>query len=296
MKLLTRTTTPPPASDVLAWTGPRAAATAAFTWLLLAALAAGPVALVAATGLWLTSPAAVEASAPVPPDDVVNKSARASAFAEDLVVAWLSTPAGQEDRLVTLVAGSSSPKLPKTPWSVTSVSTSGVTGRGGLWSVTVAVTLNATRRYFQVPVAIDAGGVVAVAWPAPVPGPPRTDAPALAYRHTVSTTDPLAVAAAQFLAALLTGSGDVTRLTSPGSHIRAISPAPYTEVQVNAARSSTDVPGQAGEGQHVRILVDAIAAVSDDQQISVTYPLTLTVREGRWEVTSIDSPQLATTD
>jgi len=140
-----------------------------------------------------------------------------------------------------------------------------------------------------------AGSMIATALPAPVPAPGTTATPELAYQYTAALSEPLASMVGQFLGALLTGTGDVTRYVSPGTSITSVAPAPYSAVRVLEVRTDQDLrdsPMVVPRGSDLHVLVTAAATVSAEQQITVQYPLTLKVRASRWEVASLDPAPL----
>lgn len=282
------------------WTAGASLATRIATVVLWAALLAGPAALL------LVVAAEGGGAAPPPAPAVVDDTAEAAAaqeFAQRLVTAWLTTPRGGEQAVSALVADADV-VLPVSPWTVSNPAIAQVArlpdqpGLAGaqLWSVTVAVDVAAgrqpaTRRFFQVPVQRDsAGALVALTQPAPIAAPGLASAAQSAASHDVDTSSPLHASVQQFLAAMLAAQSDVTRYVTPGAAIAAVTPAPYTSVELTALSADVDVSdiGLPVDGQQARVVATATAAVSDDQRISVTYPLTLTARSGRWEVTSID--------
>ncbi|MDP3893617.1 conjugal transfer protein [Nocardioides sp.] len=290
-------TTEDAADGPLRWTGPAARLTTTVSVLLKSALLACPVALAAVVGwLWWASmqPAPVTPVAG-PEAGAVSERATAAAFAEDFVATWLTTPRGEEKALEPFLASSGGVRLPETPWVVSDLSTAAVEEADGTWAVTVAATVSTSRRdqgvrrWFQVPVVVD-GGVIAQALPAPVAGPERAAPPRSSYRHRVGLTSPVATAAGDFLAGLMV-TGDVTRLISPGAEIRSIVPAPYTGVKVEDViaedRTLVEEPTPP-TGAQVQVLVTSTATTEDGREISTQHHLTLTAREGRWEVTSID--------
>lgn len=279
------------------WTGGPRLVTGAVTVVLWSALLAGPAGLaVAVVGGASAGP--VRASAAVV--DRVGEQAAVCEFAQRLVLAWLETPRGREQQLAGLVDVTGL-VLAVVPWSASDPATAGVVRVGpGVWAVTVGVTVTAprgsgsapapVRRYFQVPVQDDVGGLVAQALPAPVAAPAAGAVSVLGYPDQAGLADPAAVAAAEFLSALLTGVGDVTRLVSPGTVIRPVRPAPYTAVSVTEVWADRDVAaGPPPAGGRLGLLVTAEAAGGPRQQISVQYALTLTARGGRWEVSAVDA-------
>ena len=54
-----------------------------------------------------------------------------------------------------------------------------------------------------------------------------------------------------FLAAYLAGSGDITRVISPGSTINAVLPAPYQELKVTDVRSDKEASETPAGGDDV---------------------------------------------
>lgn len=272
----------------------------AATVLLMAALVCGPVGL-AVAGLAVYSSAAPPPVAQVQVQDLSPQRAAAGEFAERVVVAWLTTPRGQEAKLTGLVQVPAV-TLPQVPFKVADPTVSTTEQVDGVWAVTVAVTVTdqrkqPARRFFQVPIMVEPGArVTALSLPAPVAGPTVGVLPRLSYRFQVDPAGPVAETAAQFLGAYIAGQGDVTRYVSPAVQIQAVTPAPYTAVQVTDLAGDTDIDtaGVPKDRTQLRVLVGADASVSSKQQVSVTYALTLLARAGRWEVAAIDpTPALA---
>lgn len=266
----------------------------AATVLLMAALVCGPVGLaVAGLAVYSSATPAPVASALV--QDLSGKRAAAGEFAQRVVVAWLTTPRGQEDQLTALVQVPTV-TLPDVPFKASEPTVSSIAQVNGVWSVTVAVTVTdqrkqPARRFFQVPVIVGAGAAVtALSLPAPVSGPTVGALPRLGYRFQVNPGGPVAQTAAQFLGAYIAGQGDVTRYVSPTTQIQPVTPAPYTAVQVTdlAGDADIDTAGVPKDRARLRVLVGADASVTTKQQVSVTYTLTLLARAGRWEVQAID--------
>lgn len=280
------------------WTGGPRLRTRAVHGVLVAALVTGPAALALTVGqaALATAPSAAPPAAAAAPAG--GEQAAVGELARQLVVRWLQTPRGGENQLSDLVAITGL-QLADTPLIATDPATAQLVETGpGQWSVTVGVTVtDATavplRRYFEVPVRYtkDTGAVVALTLPAPVAAPAAAPVPSLGYQYTASLTDPVAVAAGEFLGSLLTGAGDVTRFVSPGTTIAAVTPAPYTAVQVRTVATNVDLRGTATSTdlQQVRVLVTAAATATPKQVVTVQYALTLTTREGRWEVSSLDT-------
>lgn len=292
------------------WTGGSALATKGASGLLWAGLAAGPVALLLALSSLGT--ATVAARPVTPAVDRAGEQATVTEFAGRLVALWLRGVRGQEAQLAPLVHDVQV-SLPTVGWAAGPPTVADVHRLpDGTWTVVTAVAVAPATssaatsttaapgtpyagwpvRYFSIPVHLDTGGPVALALPAPVAGPGAAIAPPdLGYRYQAATNDPIGVSVAQFLAALLSGTGDVSRYLSPGTAITAITPAPYTAIAVTTIATDRELTAGAAvpaDRTHVRALVTATATAGPEQDATVQYALTLTVRGGRWEVTAID--------
>ena len=286
------------------WTGGSKWATRGATGLLWAALACGPVGLMLGGVAFLSTPSSASAQTQQVLDTTGEQTA-AEQFAEDFVVTWLTTPRGEETTLAPFVDVSGI-ALPKVPWTVSNPAPAALVQTGaGRWAVTVAATVTTppvegqdpaqtsgpVRRFFTVPVRYDAGALIAEALPAPVAAPATAEPGRLGYRYSLSAQHPASTATAEFLAALLTGAGDVTRYVTPGTQIQAVTPPPYAEVLIRNLDVDTDpadLPKAPSNGDELHELVTAEARSSTGQAISVQYALTLTAREGRWEVRAVE--------
>ncbi|MEU2024275.1 conjugal transfer protein [Streptomyces sp. NPDC016469] len=107
-----------------------------------------------------------------------------------------------------------------------------------------------------------------------------------------SRNDAVSDTVTRFISAYLTGQGELNRYVSPGLQVTAISPAPYestlvTGLQDDAPEEADDetVP-QDGTRRHVLV---SVSAATGGQDYLLSYALTLTTRDGRWEVASFDS-------
>ena len=261
-------------------------------------LGVGTVALAAAT-----RPAQTTAAVTPEPDGRIE----ATGVAEHAVITWLAATRSaqpQPDGLAPVA------DLPTKALEVSDPGAVESRWEDGAWVVTVGVTVTSTtpaadqvsepvtvarRRYFQVPVAVDANGQVSVlTLPAEVAGPTLTPAPGSGYRSTVPPAHPASVAAGDFLAALLAGAGDITRYTAPGAEIRAVTPAPYIEVIVESV-AAADAPSENPvEGETAVLLVRARARDATGAVTRFDYVLSMAVRSARWEITQIrGAPQPA---
>ena len=161
--------------------------------------------------------------------------------------------------------------------------------------VTPAGADTATRRYFQVPVVVSDKGVRAMAMPAAVPAPSTGLTVNLDYSNQLSSNAAIVTAAQGFLSAMLTGDGDVTRFTSPGTNLGAITPAPYASISVIGARTQKSLGDSAetpADGQRARLLLTISqqppGTASSTDALTGAYALTMAARAGRWEVSALD--------
>ncbi|MGQ4354889.1 conjugal transfer protein [Streptomyces drozdowiczii] len=192
---------------------------------------------------------------------------------------------------------------------------------GRYWSVTVAARVlepaskdgeqaGIRMRFFQVPIEADreGGPLAALALPAEVAAPGGgTRKAKLAYGAPLSaqTSDPAVDTVSRFFGAYLSGSGDLGRYVSPGTRLSAVRPAPYQSVTVTQLSAETAFQDSDGDGrigapsgqEQLRLVVDVKAARPDGIARPLSYALTLSGRDGRWEVAALDStPQIVLPD
>ncbi|MEV7888311.1 conjugal transfer protein, partial [Streptomyces sp. NPDC088357] len=257
-----------------------------------AVMAAGPVALAVA----VASPATVVRAAPATKPATVKTAApgNPSGYATVFLTAWLRSHAGDESTAQARLAQSMAPHvdLPETataqpaPESVVAVRSAQQTDHA--WSVTLAAQYADGRvRYFAVPVLADrAGSSFTVSGaPAVVASPPRLEVPPSPYTVTVPANGDLPSAVGEFLAAYLTGAGEVDRYLAPGVRLSPVSPAPYKSVTVEQLLAAESVPT---DGTRVGVMVQAEAR-DNGGRWPLAYELTLTARSGRWEVSALES-------
>lgn len=277
---------------------------------VLAALVSGPLALLTSAGS--STPTQITAPAPAVAADTEAQFAAAD-LAQQFVTAWLTTDRDNQSTLQRFVdINDTVTSLPSQPlYTVTDSHLAGIrrtTGIAGAdtYAVTVSAQVTpagsstATRRYFQVPVVVSADGVRAVTMPAAVPGPATTLSVTLGYTNQIASNAAIVKAAQGFLSAMLTGSGDVARFTSPGTNLAAVTPAPFTAVTVSTARSQAalgDTADTPADGQRSRVLLTVTeqpaGTSSTSDALTGTYALTMVARAGRWEVTSLDPAPVA---
>ena len=234
--------------------------------------------------------------------------------AELLVTAWL---AGDTGVLAALV-GADVPRLPagrRAASHTYTVSAQPVPGASLQWAYLVgADVVNADDKGGRSPAGVQfftttltpagaagggCGGWVAPALPAQTAGLAAAGPIALDYRRSMPVSGhPIADALAPFFTALLAGGGEVDRYLSPGMQLRAVAPAPYTQVRLEHLRTDSAELGQTlpADGTRVQLLATVAVRLGDQPgEWSLSYPLTVTVRGGRWEVTALDpAPVMAT--
>ncbi|GAB7035994.1 conjugal transfer protein [Streptomyces sp. NPDC021749] len=306
-------------------TGAMANWTAVARWSAWGLLLSGPL-----LGGWAlastTQPVTVPPRAEAPKAQPASSDAVApSGFAEVYVAAYVK--AGDSDADAAELAAFY-PAARSLSWSVKggskerAESASAVQVRqisAGYWSVTVAARITGSAkgsdsvRYFQVPVRATAGskgaasGWTAAALPAEVAAPNGSKGAAveLSYgaAHAPLPSDPAAQTVQDFLAAYLTGRGELDRYLSPGTELHAVRPAPYTAVTVTQIADHGQGPAEGAEAQvppdgvQRRLLVDVEGDGKHASGRPMTYAIELRARDGRWEVVALeDAPALATSD
>ncbi|MFC8532432.1 conjugal transfer protein [Streptomyces sp. NPDC057249] len=142
----------------------------------------------------------------------------------------------------------------------------------------------------------------ATSLPAEVNAPASAQHGDLAYGSDrgVSADNPVTDTVSRFLAAYLTGQGELNRYVSPGLQVAAITPAPYESTLVTAVRDDqaadddeADAVPEDGTQRHVLV---SVSATTGGQDYLLSYALTLTTRDGRWEVASIDTAPVLSPD
>ncbi|MGV9934090.1 conjugal transfer protein [Streptomyces olivaceoviridis] len=266
---------------------------------VLTAIAAGPVALCVAVA---STPTTVQAATPAKPTAVRTAAAAANpgGYAQLFVSAWLRSSADDATSAQARLAQSMAPgvELPdpaagaqSKPQSVTAVRTA--QRGGGAWSVTVAAQYaDESVRYYAVRVVSDGAGASFAVTGAPgvVAGPVRASVPKSPYGVTVPEGD-LSSAVGEFLAAYLTGAGEVDRYLAPGVALAPVSPAPYSAVsveQVSAVEETAAAEQMPADGTTVHVLA-LVEARDADGRWPLAYELALKARSGRWEIAALQS-------
>ncbi|WP_433202508.1 conjugal transfer protein [Nocardia sp. CA-107356] len=262
------------------------------------------------------------ASDPPPPSDsatpaTIGRAQLAGSFAQQFIVTYLSSVAGQQDRLGEYVGSSAQQiTLPSTARQVSDPSVVYASRVGSfdtleIWSVTVSVrvgkstTTAATsstgttatasnnnagsdaRQFYRVGVSVLNGRLRALALPALVEPPSRGADLAQAYSAPCTADTPLAQVASGFLTTYLTGNGDVGRYVTLDAGIVALRPAPFTAVETVAVTSDDNSCGTARS--HAQVLVTVNPKADGGAVATLAYPLTMVRDGGQWQVQSVDA-------
>lgn len=148
-------------------------------------------------------------------------------------------------------------------------------------------------RFFKVGVVETESGWVAVGPPTLVAAPSTGSRPDLLVPRLDGLRDVpgLEEAVSRFLAAYLTGEGELARYVAPGSPLAPVVPPPFASVEVLEAGSVTTADGT----RQVVAVVEGRDEVGRSQVLQ--YGLVTAERDGRWEVVELlPAPSLATTN
>ena len=227
----------------------------------------------------------------------VADSAGAEGFAELYVAAVLAADADTAEGLSGIVELPVGGALGGGWFASRTVSLGAEELAPGYFAVTVAVEVVAENsdsqtepgwvavgtRFYTVGVVESGSGWVATGLPTLVARPAGPPPPELLVMRMdgLDAFPELERAVAAFLAAYLTGVGDLARYTVPGSSLVAVEPAPFVTVEITRAGSATSTDGT----QHVAALVRATDAAGHSQVLE--YSLVVSQREGRWEVAEL---------
>ncbi|MBB2498459.1 conjugal transfer protein [Amycolatopsis echigonensis] len=262
-------------------------------WMVVVA---SPLATVG--GLVVLRPGA--APNPVPAAEKVQRGPQG--WAEMYVRSWLSASRDDSAALVAFYPdGMRSEREVGSQIPVATATVSTVSPEPGVWSVVVAANLltlqpDGTRpakiTCEQVGFVGDGSSYAATSLPTPVTCPATAAQPELAYGQPADPAGPVGQSVVGFLTAYLVGQGQLDRYVSPGTSVAPVSPTPFVSVRLQDLRThETFEPGQAArplDGTQVRVLARAKCFDATGQSTLADYPLTLTARSGRWELTRID--------
>lgn len=233
-----------------------------------------------------------------PPD-----TSGAEGFAELFIATYLGVGEDTTDALAPFMDGVALDGVETGTWSAvrtTSLGTHVVSP--GYYSVLVAAEVVGVglddhiawapvgTRYYSVGVIETTAGWSVTGLPTMIPPPAKAAASELLIEHfdglaAMPGVDQLLY---DFLGALLTGDGDLTRYTSPSSSIVAVQPPPFASVEVLRAGSAETSDGLIEVGAVVR-------ATDGDGRVQILeYALVVEQRDGRWEVSNLlPAPTLA---
>ncbi len=144
----------------------------------------------------------------------------------------------------------------------------------------------------QVGLVGDGASYAATSLPTPVVCPTTAAQPALDYQQPADLAGPIGQSVTGFLTAYLVGQGQLDRYVSPGANVAPVSPVPFASLRLQDLHThETFEPGQAArplDGTQVQVLARARCFDATGQSTLADFPLTLTARSGRWELTRID--------
>lgn len=306
-----------PVAHSHSWTNGASLTTRTTSALILVAIACGPVALATNhSGSSRQSTPTVQTTASTA--DQLESAAAGQAGLE-IIQAWLSATRTDHVQLDALM-GSSSTTLgdQAITYSDLQVASVAPSTTAAVWTVIVAATVPASteqegdgdnmtptavdpetasaavRVAWQVPIRVVEGesGLEssAVAWPAPTTLSQVVTGGVDGYGATLSTSSALGQTVQELLTAYATG-GDVTRMTSPETKLEALPAGVYTSAaltSVSAQGWNTDWTSNPPEGQVIQVMATATLTSASQAVSTSSWALTLKVRAGRWEVSSIN--------
>ncbi len=225
-------------------------------------------------------------------------SAGAEGFAELFVAAFLSAGEGAPETLAASLDALSLEGMEEGSWMASrTVSLGAREVAPGYFAVTVAAEVLARDAdsveqstwvpvgtlFYTVGVMESGSGWAAVGLPALVAAPPTGSAPDLLVRRMDGLREVagLEEAVTRFLVAYLTGEGELTRYTAPGSPLIAVRPPPFVAVEMIEAGSMTAADG----ARQVVVLVAGTDEAGRTQVLQ--YGLVAAARDGRWEVAEL---------
>lgn len=165
----------------------------------------------------------------------------------------------------------------------------------GYYAVTVAAVRAGDTEsqvdFYMLGVVSTSSGWAVSGPPALIAGPRYTEAPKVgAGMRSLPPATGLKAAVEGFLSAFLMGDGELARYTSPGSSLVAVSPWPFSGIEVTEAASTPLQP----DSQLVVVDVEGTRASGHIEVLE--YWLLVEERDGRWEVADLlPAPPLNTT-
>lgn len=242
-------------------------------------------------------------SPPVGPSDTstiaaIGRAQLAGSFAREFVVTYLSAGSSQQDRVAEFLGGTQQSTLSSAVRQVSDpavvfVSRSSSNENVDVWAVTVSVRMPKRagavedRQFYRVAVSVTDGLMRALTPPAAVEPPGRGVELALAYSTPCAADTPLTLVAVGFLQALLTGSGDIARYTTPDSGIAALRPAPFNGIDSTTVTADDSACGAVADS--ALVLASVSPKADGSTAPTLAYPLAMIRAGGQWQVQSVDS-------
>lgn len=142
--------------------------------------------------------------------------------------------------------------------------------------------------WYKVTVSNDGEGTYSpIGYPAAT-NAPETATQRIAYPYSAANPD-VTSAVGDFGKAYLTETGDINRYISPEANITALAPAPYQSATLTGVTSLTNLDGPVpADGTKVYVLAEFEVTDQGANTRKQTYPLELTSRGGRWEISTIE--------
>lgn len=294
--------TPTGPVDTSKWTKGRSLSTRFTTVALWVALACGPVALITA----MTAPDPVAPAAQTGPTTagLTATDQLAGSTAASFVAAWMTSTRDDPSPIEGYLSDASIKQLEPMTYRDLMVAVVRPVN-DGLVVVDVSATVKELAadgsgvehwipRLYEVTVNTADGAATVQALPALVATPSTTEPTTEQLKASASNTTEPGLSVQTFLSSYLTGGADLDRLVAPGSTIVAPSPAPYVAVSARDIKTNAETP-EAADGAEIQVVATVEAAAATEQSAVLTYALTLSARDGRWEVVSINPAPITTT-
>lgn len=289
------------------WSKGQALSTKAIVIGSWSALLVWPLVLVGLTGGFVP---AKPAKPTVTTQAVSAAEQSAGATAQAFVASWLSATRSNTGALADYV-DLSGILLPEQGYEYRNlvVASVGPQGSGGSVTVQVAAEIKESsktkegkdlvvwpQRYFEVTLLVSQEGVKPRGLPRAVASPLLAPEPDNGgYGQNIAAADPVAQSITSFLQAYVAGTGEIARYVAPGTNITAVTPAPYTAVKPLQFKAPEVPESSPADGTTIRTLTRTQLLGQQGQVVTADYYLALTARAGRWEVTSIENPDPAST-
>lgn len=232
-------------------------------------------------------------------------TAGAEGFAELFIAAYLS--AGEDSTGVDQVLDAVSlDEVEGGQWSVTRTASLGAEEVApGYFAVAVAAEIVSNHDdadgaplwvsqgtwFFTVGVAETPTGWTVTGLPSLIPAPTIVEAPELLVDRLEGVEPGIEELLSRFLAAYLTGEGELARYVAPSSAIVPVQPPPFADVEVVAAGMAATLDA----GTQVAAVARATDLAGRTQLLE--YSLAVSQRDGRWEVSALlPAPPLQATN